>query len=108
MRPSGRRAAASRLSLAQLAAALDGEVVGDGAVMITGAAGLEDAGPGDVVRIDSRRHLAAALQSPAAAFLIGPGLDTEGRPALRVRDSRLAFARALELFYPERQPPAGV
>ena len=108
MRPSGRPPAVLSLSLAQLADALGAERHGDGTVVITGAGGLDDAGPGDLVRVDAPRFLAAALASPAAALLVGPDQDPHGRPALRVRDPRVAFARALELFYPERRPPAGV
>lgn len=108
MRPSGRPPAALSLSLARLAELLGAELLGDGEVVMSGAGGLEDAGAGDLVRVDAPRFLDAALASPAAALLVGPGLETSGRPALRVRDPRLAFARALELFYPERRPPAGV
>jgi UDP-3-O-[3-hydroxymyristoyl] glucosamine N-acyltransferase len=108
MSRSGRPPAALRLTVAQLAAALDGELLGDGTVTIAGAAGLDDAGAGDLVRVDGRRYLADALATPAAALLVGPGLDPGGRPAVRVRDTRFAFAQALELFYPERKPPAGI
>src|SRR5438309_5550164 len=94
MRPSGRPPTVLSLSLAQLADALGAERLGDGTVVITGAGGLDDAGPGDLVRVDAPRFLAAALASPAAALLVGPDQDPHGRPALRVRDPRVAFARA--------------
>jgi UDP-3-O-[3-hydroxymyristoyl] glucosamine N-acyltransferase len=107
MRPS-RRPAVTSLTLAELAEALGAELLGDGGVMISGAGGLEDAAEGDLVRVDSTRFLPAALASPAAALLVGPGQDPEDRPALRVPDPRAAFARALELFYPARWPPPGI
>jgi UDP-3-O-[3-hydroxymyristoyl] glucosamine N-acyltransferase len=108
MTPSGRPSAATTHTLAELAVLLDAELLGDGGVRITGIAGLSDAGAGDMVRVDSARHLAEALASPAAALLMGPRLGAGERPALRVNDPRSAFARALELFYPERRPPAGI
>jgi UDP-3-O-[3-hydroxymyristoyl] glucosamine N-acyltransferase len=108
MRPSPRPSPAVAFSLLQLAEALHGEVIGNGAVQVTGAAGLEDAGPGDLVRVDAPRYLAAALASPAAALLVGPDADPGERPALRVGDPKAVFARALELFYPEARPPAGI
>src|ERR1043166_1788476 len=98
MRPSPRPSPDRALSLRELGDMLAGEVVGNGAVQVTGAAGLEDAGPGDLVRVDSTRYLAAALATPAAALLVGPGVDPGERPALRVSDPRVGFARALELF----------
>jgi UDP-3-O-[3-hydroxymyristoyl] glucosamine N-acyltransferase len=108
MIPLGRPPAGTTLTLAELAVALDAELVGEGNVRITGVAGLSDAGEGDLVRVDSERHLAEALASMAAALLVGPRLDPGDRPALRVGDPRVAFARALELFYPERRPPSGI
>ena len=100
--------AALNMTLAQLAEALGAELLGGGEVVISGVGGLEDAGAGDLVRVDAPRFLAAALATPAAALLVGPGQKPGERPALRARDPRVAFARALELFYPERRPPAGV
>jgi UDP-3-O-[3-hydroxymyristoyl] glucosamine N-acyltransferase len=108
MNRSGRPDPAVTLPLRELADRLEAELIGDGGITVTGAGGLEDAGAGDLVRVDSPRFLPAALASPAAALLVGPDLDPEGRPALRVRNPRIAFARALALFYPERRPPAGV
>jgi UDP-3-O-[3-hydroxymyristoyl] glucosamine N-acyltransferase len=108
MTTPGRPAAATTLTLAELAGLLEAELLGGGGVRIAGVAGLSDAGPGDLVRVDSPRYLAEALASPAAALLVGPRLDAGERPALRVADPRVAFARALELFYPERRPPAGI
>src|SRR5438034_11325342 len=108
MRPNSRPPAAMALSLAELGERLGAELVGDGGVTITGAAGLEDAVEGDLVRVDAPRHLAAALATPAAALLVGRGADSGDRPALRVPDPRVAFARVLALFYPERQPAPGI
>ncbi len=96
------------LSLRELGAALGAAVMGDGEVTISGAAGLADATAGDLVRVDAPRFLEEALATPAAALLFGPGIDPGDRPALRVADARIAFARALELFYPEARPPAGI
>src|SRR5690349_11295739 len=101
MRSNTRPQAAIALSLAELGERLGAELIGDGEVTITGAAGLGDALPGDLVRVDASRHLPAALASPAAALLVGPDSDSGGLPALRVPDPRAGFARVLELFYPE-------
>jgi UDP-3-O-[3-hydroxymyristoyl] glucosamine N-acyltransferase len=95
-------------SLGALAQALGGTVEGDPELPITGAAGVEDAAPGDLVRVDGERWLAPALASPAVALLVPPDLPGVTRPAIRVAHPRLAFARALAILYPERVPPPGV
>jgi UDP-3-O-[3-hydroxymyristoyl] glucosamine N-acyltransferase len=108
MKSNSRPPAATALSLAELGERLGAELVGDGEVTITGAAGLSDAVRGDLVRVDAPRFLAAALATPAAALLVGPEGDPGDRPALRVPDPRVAFARVLALFYPERHPAPGI
>jgi UDP-3-O-[3-hydroxymyristoyl] glucosamine N-acyltransferase len=107
MGPSRRPRPALTPTLAELAARLDGEVLGDGSVRISGAAGLTDACEGDIVRVETSRHLRAALASPAAAFLIGPDIDPANRPAVRVVRVKTAFARLLGLLFPERMPLPG-
>src|SRR5262249_13863067 len=96
------------LSLGELGQVLNGVVLGDEALRIMGVGGLEDAGPGDLVRVDEPRYLAAAAAPPAAALLVGPELGPGARAALRRGGPEVEFARALELFSPARLPPAGV
>jgi UDP-3-O-[3-hydroxymyristoyl] glucosamine N-acyltransferase len=82
------------LRLRDLAALLDAELIGDGEVLVSGAAGLEDAGPGDITFL-ARASLAGRLgASRAGAVIIGPDLEAD-RPALRVADPYRTFARLL-------------
>jgi UDP-3-O-[3-hydroxymyristoyl] glucosamine N-acyltransferase len=87
-------------TLGALARHLGASLEGDPDLPITGAAGLEDARPGDLVRVDDERWLAAAEASPAAGLLVAPALTGVTRPSLRVGDPRGAFARALAFLYP--------
>lgn len=80
--------------LRDLARQLGAELLGDGEVMITGAAGLEHAGAGDITFL-ARPALAGRLAaSRAAAVIIGPDLSAD-RPALRAADPYRAFATLL-------------
>ncbi len=100
--------AARVISLADLAEALGGEVAGDPDVVIHGAAGLEDAAPGTIVRVESERYRETALATSASAFLISTKMEPMPRPCIRVAQPKLAFARALELLRPEVRPAPGV
>jgi UDP-3-O-[3-hydroxymyristoyl] glucosamine N-acyltransferase len=80
--------------LRDLARQLDAELVGDGDVLVTGVAGLEHAGPGDITFLAARDRVEQLASCPAVAVIVGPGLDTD-RPALRVEDPYGAFARLL-------------
>lgn len=95
-----------QITLAQLAAELGGTLVGDAAVLITGAAGYDTAGAGDVTYIMDAGRLATAEASPAAA-LIAPAGTVSAKPLILVAEPRGAFGRALALFDWRRVPAAG-
>jgi UDP-3-O-[3-hydroxymyristoyl] glucosamine N-acyltransferase len=102
------RPPAAATSLGMLASLLDATLEGDPDLPITGAAGLEDACPGDLVRVEDARWLAAAEVSPAAALLVPLDLPGVSRPALRVADPRRAFISALACLYPPAPVSPGV
>ena len=93
----------------RLAEALDRPFEGDGEVEITGAAGLETAGPGDLVFLEGARLRPALEASPAAAVVAKPGETAgPGRPVIRASDPHRTFARAVRLMFPAEPPAAGV
>lgn len=109
MTPTGPvRPAAVRLTLAELAARLGGAAEGDPAAVLTGIAGLPDAGPADVTFLDGPRLLPQAAAGCAGAIIVSGDLELAGRNLVRVANPRLAFATALALFHPRPRPPAGV
>ncbi|HEY6000407.1 MAG TPA: UDP-3-O-(3-hydroxymyristoyl)glucosamine N-acyltransferase, partial [bacterium] len=75
---------------------------------LTGAAGLAEAGPGDLTFVEDARHLQTAAAGRAEAVLLPPGLELPGRNVIRLSNPRLAFAAALELFHPRRHAVPGV
>jgi UDP-3-O-[3-hydroxymyristoyl] glucosamine N-acyltransferase len=96
------------ISLAELAERLGGQAEGSPSLRITGAAGLQDAHPGCLVRVEHPRYLEAAEASPAAALLTDLRIGPLQKPAIRVKQVRLAFAQALGLFAPEEDRPDGI
>ncbi len=69
---------------------------------ITGMAGIEEAGPGQVTFVANPRYAAAARTTRASAVIVDHKFPAIAAATLRADDPYLAFARALELFY---QPP---
>jgi UDP-3-O-[3-hydroxymyristoyl] glucosamine N-acyltransferase len=109
MTPTGPdRPAAVRLSLGALAARLGGTAEGDADALLTGVAGLADAGPADVTFLEGARLLPQAAAGSAGAILLPGGLELPGRNLIRVAKPRLAFAAALAIFHPQQRPPAGI
>src|SRR6267378_2477209 len=88
--------------LATLTAAhLDGS---SGDIEITGAAGLDEAGPGDVTFLANPRYTSRVNTTRASAIYLSEDarIDREF-PVLRARNPYLAYTRALRLFHPEPQ-----
>ncbi len=110
-----------RLTLADLAARLAGEVAGDAATEVTGVAGYATVAPGELTFVDDRdaagrpldaatlqKRLHEALASAAAAVIVPRSIPTAAKPLLRVTHPKLAFAQALAIFHPTPPPPPGV
>ena len=88
------------MTLAELAALVGGEVQGDPQLKINGVATIEGARSGDLVFVLEKNNLAAALKSPASALVVSKALDPGKKPAILVKDPRLALARILKEFTP--------
>ena len=91
-----------------MARRLDGEVLGDGAAVLTGFGTADAAQPGDLTFAETAEYFATAEQSAATAILAGGQFSSAQKIVIRVANPRLAFARALALFFPERAFAPGI
>lgn len=95
--------------LSELAELAGGTVRGDGSAVITGAAPLEDAGPGDVSFVAGKKYLGLLARTRAAAVVMR---DADGAPPglnlVLAGNPELAFARILGALRPQAFPPPGV
>jgi UDP-3-O-[3-hydroxymyristoyl] glucosamine N-acyltransferase len=90
--------------LAELAARVGGEVVGDGELRLEGVAGLEEATPAQVSFLANRKYRRLFEQSRAGVVVVEPEEQIpDGRTLLRVRNAYLAFAKITTLFHPPRE-----
>jgi UDP-3-O-[3-hydroxymyristoyl] glucosamine N-acyltransferase len=78
---------------------------GDPNLRVTGCATPETAGPGDLIYIDSPRHLKSAAASKSACVVIGSDVATagelSGKTLLRAKNPKLAYARAIGWMFPQ-------
>jgi hypothetical protein len=93
---------------AEIAKELDGEVIGDGSLELTGFAPATAARAGDLTFAENETFFQKAEQSAAAAILIDGPFTSAHKPLIRVANARIAFARVLPLFFPERAFAPGV
>ncbi len=96
------------MKLADIAQRLGCELRGDGEILITGVASLDQAGPTDLTFVANKKYLAKVVRTKAAAVILSATDPEVGIPSLRTANPYLAFARALELFYAPALPPEGI
>lgn len=87
----------------QLAVRLDGPDV-----EISGVAGIEEAGPGQLTFVANPKYAAAARSTRASAVIVSESFPALAAATLRSSNPYLTFARAIELFYHPPRYPAGV
>src|SRR2546421_8044892 len=75
----------------------------DGEIEITGAAGLDQAQPGEVTFLSNPRYTPKVAATGASAIFVSEDVEVPRADltVLRTKDPYLAFTRALILFHPE-------
>jgi UDP-3-O-[3-hydroxymyristoyl] glucosamine N-acyltransferase len=97
------------ITVRELASRVAGEALGDANVVVSGAASLESAGPGDLVYVDAAKYAAGLLSTKASAAILPDGVEPPpGMAAIRVRQPALAMAQALDMLFPFERTFDGV
>jgi UDP-3-O-[3-hydroxymyristoyl] glucosamine N-acyltransferase len=96
-----------RVTLAELACLLTGELEGDGQTIICGLAPLDQAQAGDLTFLAESKHAARLEASRATAVLVAPHVPVD-RPAIRVAEPYMGFIHLLEHFFPPQSPVWGI
>jgi UDP-3-O-[3-hydroxymyristoyl] glucosamine N-acyltransferase len=93
-------------TLAELARELDADLVGDGATVIGGVAGIREALPGDITFIANSRYDAYLEETRASAVICSREPRPARVPLLLVDNPYLAFQRVVRIFRPDQDRPA--
>jgi UDP-3-O-[3-hydroxymyristoyl] glucosamine N-acyltransferase len=93
---------------AEIAQKLNGEVIGDGSIKITGLSPAEHARAGELTFAENAAYFAAAEKSHAAAILVSESYPSAGKVLIRVRNPRVALARVLPMFFLPEEYPRGI
>ena len=89
-------------TLGELARLVGGDLRGDGAIVLTGAATTDVARGGEVTLADHPERARALAACLASAVIASPEVDCGGKPAIVVADVHAAFATAVRHFRPHR------
>jgi UDP-3-O-[3-hydroxymyristoyl] glucosamine N-acyltransferase len=90
------------MTLGEIATRLGLPLEGDAQTAITGVAGIEEAGPGELTFVGNPRYRPALATTRASAVILSTETAPAGLAVLRSKNPHLDFARAIELFH---QPP---
>ena len=89
----------ARVRLDAISRTVDGTLTAGADCTISGVSGLAEAGPDDLGYIASDRFINAAVQSKAAAFVVGRMIPELARPQIIVAHPAYAFARIAQQFF---------
>ena len=88
------------ITASQIAEQLQGTVLGQGSVEITGFAPAEHARAGDLTFAEKESYFAAAERSQASAILVAGDFKSDSKVLIKVPNARVAVAKLLPLFFP--------
>ena len=93
---------------ADIANLLEGEVLGDHTLVISGFAPADRAKPGELTFAENESYFSRAEQSAASAVIVDGPFTSKKKVIIRVPNARIAFAKILPLFFPEPTFPPGI
>lgn len=96
------------MKLKKLAELVSGEIAGNADAEIKGVSTIEAAGAGDLVFVLEDKFLAPALSSKAAAIVAPFSAKVGKKPAVLVKNPRLAMAKIIPLFAPKSKVEPGI
>ncbi len=95
-------------TLLEIADLVQGEVLGDGSLVISSLSSLDNVVPHALIFAEGHDNLKRAAASSAGAVLVNDYVNELNKPMIRVAEPFLAFISLLKHFYPERQATPGI
>jgi UDP-3-O-[3-hydroxymyristoyl] glucosamine N-acyltransferase len=95
-----------KVTLDTVAKAIDGTVVGDGTVEITGVAGIREAQEGELTFLANPRYEPYLNQTNASAIIVAENHRSVKKPLIQNSNPYLAFLKAVRFFQGDAERPA--
>ncbi len=87
-------------TLKDIAKLIDGKVIGDENIVITGVAGIKEAREGDITFIANPKYIAYLENTAASAIIVSREVSVAVKPVIQVENPSLAFAKVVSLAAP--------
>jgi UDP-3-O-[3-hydroxymyristoyl] glucosamine N-acyltransferase len=96
-------------TLKEIAQLIEGEVVGDESIVITGVAGIKEASSGEITFVANPKYYPLMDKTHASAIITSRDIKKNPKPIVRVDNPSLAFAKVVVSFAPcEVAHPKGI
>ncbi|MCK5012499.1 MAG: UDP-3-O-(3-hydroxymyristoyl)glucosamine N-acyltransferase [Candidatus Omnitrophica bacterium] len=82
-------------TLAEIAKIVDGEVVGDKDLVITGLSGIQEAKEGDLTFLANSKYIPFCKKTKASAIITSRDIEIPGKPVVRTDNPSLAFTELI-------------
>ena len=94
----------AKFSLEKLAQSVNGQVVGDKSVVITGAAKIDSAGPGEITFLANPKYKSYLKKTKASAVIVDKSVTEElPIPVLQVDDVYYSFLQIFLIYNPPKE-----
>lgn len=96
-------------TLKEVASLIEGEIVGDENIVVTGISGIKEAKEGDLTFVANSRYLPLMGHTRASAIITSRDVKTASKTIIRTENPSLAFAKMVSLLAPnEVKRPKGI
>ena len=89
-----------RKTLKEIAELIDGEVVGDARIVITGVSGIKEAHKGDITFLANPKYFPLIDKTYASEVITSRDIKSVPKPIIRTDNPSLAFAKVISSFAP--------
>jgi len=94
-----------RKTIAEIAKLVNGEIVGNPDVVITGICGIKEAKEGDLTFVANPKYLSLMENTQASAIITSREIKVAPKPIIRTDNPSLAFAKMVSFIFPEDSIP---
>jgi len=88
-------------TLKEIAKVIDGEIIGDEKVVISGVAGLKEASYGDITFLANPKYRTYLDKTAASAIITSRDIEACSKPIIRTDNPSLAFTKAVSFIFPQ-------
>lgn len=95
-------------TLKEIAQIIDGKIVGDEDIVISGLCGIKEAKPGDITFVANPRYAHLIETTMASAIITSPEIESKTKTLVHTMNPSLAFANLVSSIVPKDIGPKGI